>query len=273
MSNVISKSILDSVQMFSKSYKSAEPFPHIIIDNFFEPDVAEYLYENFPKMEQMPNIFKEPMSYKGQLSDINGKWPKFKHVFDVLQSDSFRGTVSEISNIPNLISDPILAGGGLHQSPKSGFLDLHVDANYHPLNKGMHRRVNIIIYLNKSWERTWGGNLELWDDIGEKPGKIVASVEPKFNRAAIFSTTRTSWHGVSSVNCPEGESRKSLALYYYTSTRPDAEMYQDSSVIWMGGRSIFKRAWYPLLNFVIRLLKPYAKYIRRNVFDATKNKY
>jgi hypothetical protein len=273
LSKIFSEQALSAIENSAKNYQNnSSPFPHISIDNFFRPEVAEYLYKNFPGMDEMPNIFREPMSYKGQLSDIDGKWPIFSEVFRALQSDEFRGYLSVLTGIPGLLPDKLLAGGGLHQSPKSGFLDIHVDANYHPLDKSLHRRVNIIIYINKNWDSRWGGDLQLWTDDGNKPGLLKSCISPLYNRAAIFSTTRTSWHGVSPVTCPDNQSRKSLALYYYTKTRPLEEQYADSSVIWMSKTNVFKRVLYPVLNFVIKLLKPYAKYIRRNVFDASKEK-
>jgi Rps23 Pro-64 3,4-dihydroxylase Tpa1-like proline 4-hydroxylase len=253
-----------------QEYITNEPFNHVIIDNFFEPDVANYLENNFPKMTEMPTIFKEPMSYKGQLSDIKKYWPKFTKHFNFLQSQGFRDSISDITGISNLLKDDIMAGGGLHQSPKSGFLDIHVDANKHPFNKKLHRRINLIIYLNKHWKDDYGGSIELWSDNKYKPGKIIKSVLPKFNRAVIFATNRTSWHGVEEINCPEGESRKSIALYYYTKSRPENELYEDSSVIWFG-KSRIKKIFYPFLNLLIKTLKPYARYIKRNVFDANKD--
>ena len=270
ISDLINLELLQKIEVIANEYSTLRPFPHIVIDNFLDKNIAEYLHSQFPKMNAMPNIFKEPMSYKGQLSDIDGKWPKFSRIFELLQSNEFRSIVSKITGIKDLVHDPILAGGGLHQSPNSGFLDIHVDANFHPVNKQMHRRVNLIIYVNKSWNSSWGGNLEIWSDLNGKPNKLIHSIEPKFNRAVIFSTSRISWHGVSPVCCPDGESRKSLALYYYTNTRPRSEIYEDSSVIWMSKNSFFKKIFYPLLNYAIKKLKPYAKYIRRNVFDAKK---
>jgi hypothetical protein len=270
IADLINSTTLESIDSLSKSYAISKPFPHVVIDNFLNPDIAEYLSINFPKMEDMPNIFREPMSFKGQLSDINGKWPNFSPIFGCLQSDNFRVLVSKITNIPDLIEDPILAGGGLHQSPNSGFLDIHVDANFHPIDKSMHRRVNLILYVSRNWDSSWGGNLEIWSDSNFKPDELTESIEPKFNRAVIFSTSQVSWHGVTPILCPPGESRKSLALYYYTSSRPDSELYEDSSVIWMSKTNIFKKIFYPTLNLAIKKLKPYAKYIRRNVFDAKK---
>jgi hypothetical protein len=270
MIDIISSHFLKNADSFSREYENANPTPHIVIDNFFNNDVAEYLSSNFPEMSEMASVFKEPMSFKGQLSDIDGKWPKFSQIFSCLQSDDFRSLVSKITNIQNLISDPVLAGGGLHQSPNSGFLDIHVDANFHPFDKALHRRVNLIVYVNKNWSSSWGGDLQIWSDLNSKPNHLIRSIEPKFNRAVIFSTTQKSWHGVNPIKCPQGESRKSLALYYYTNSRPSSELYEDSSVIWMSKTSAIKKVFYPALNFLIKKLKPYARYIRRNVFDAKK---
>jgi hypothetical protein len=265
--------VIGRTDELARAYASAKPYPHIVIDDFLRRDVAEGLFAGFPRIEEMPKIFREPMSYKGQLSDIDARWPSFTEVFAQLQSAPFRAFIGRISGIDGLLADPILAGGGLHQSPRSGFLDLHVDANFHPFDKGLHRRINILIYVERDWQDDWGGQLELWSDRNRKPFELVASVPPRFNRAAIFSTTRTSWHGVTAVACPEGHSRKSLALYYYTPTRPEAEIYQDSSVIWMNRNSLWKRAVYPVMNFAIARLKPYAKYVRRRgAFDAAREK-
>jgi len=277
LADVMDAGVLARADSLGRAYRGARPFPHVVIDNFLHPEIAEDVSRHFPAMEQMPTVFREPMSLKGQLSDIDGKWPRFSPLFDVLQSAEFRGLVGAIAGIPGLLADPMLAGGGLHQSPRSGFLDIHVDANFHPEDKRLHRRVNILIYMNKEWRTEWGGQLELWEDANLKPGRLVASVEPVFNRAVIFSTTRTSWHGVAAIQCPEGLSRRSLALYYYTASRPANELYKDSSVIWMNRSVWWKRAFYPAMNAAIAVLKPYAKRVRTltgrdRMFDAAGRK-
>jgi Rps23 Pro-64 3,4-dihydroxylase Tpa1-like proline 4-hydroxylase len=268
VSELVSQEVLASVPDLAVAYRTASPFRHLVIDNFLFKDVADFLAQQFPKMENMPTVFKEPMSYKGQLSGVHQKWPQFSDIFNCMQSVEFRNLISQISGIQNLIEDPIMAGGGLHLSPRSGFLDIHVDANFHPKNKQLHRRINILIYVTKNWDRAWGGGLQLWSDKKESPDKLVELVEPKFNRAVIFSTTRTSWHGVEPINCPDGVARQSLALYYYTNDRPEEEIYKDTSVIWMNRTVTWKRAIYPLMNFAIATLKPYIK--RKKAFDAAK---
>jgi 2OG-Fe(II) oxygenase superfamily len=271
----VSPSVLGNVPDLARRYRNAQPYPHIVIDGFLQPAIIEHIIGNFPSMEQMPTIFREPMSYKGQLSDIDGKWPRFSGIFAALQSKPFRDLLTEITAIEDLQEDTILAGGGLHQSPKSGFLDIHVDANFHPDNKTLHRRLNILIYANPSWRPQWGGQLQLWSNENNKPKGIQHSIDPMSNRAVIFSTTRTSWHGVTPITCPEDKARRSLALYYYTKTRPGEELYKDSSVIWMNRSIWWKRALYPTMNRGIAILKPYAKRLRHilrrdKFFDASQ---
>jgi hypothetical protein len=80
----------------------------------------------------------------------------------------------------------------------------------------VERRINVLIYLNKDWKDEYGAQLELWDtDMKSR----VKSYVPAFNRCVIFNTTSDSNHGnPQPVNHPDGVSRRSIALYYYTAT-------------------------------------------------------
>ena len=61
-------------------------------------------------------------------------------------------------------------------------------------------------------------------------------VLPIFNRCIIFSTTDFSYHGhPEPLTCPEGRTRRSLALYYYSNGRPAHEINgEDHSTIFRG---------------------------------------
>ena len=77
----------------------------------------------------------------------------------------------------------------------------------------MYQPFNLLLYLNKDWNPQWGGNLELWDPDVVYCGK---SISPKFNRCVLFLTNDKSCHGhPTKLDCPIGESRKSIALYYF----------------------------------------------------------
>ncbi|NEN95926.1 MAG: 2OG-Fe(II) oxygenase, partial [Moorea sp. SIO3I7] len=116
---------------------------------------------------------------------------------------------------------PHFVGGGLHQIEKGGYLKIHADFNRHTKLR-LDRRLNLLIYLNKDWQEDYGGHFEMWDtEMTQSQKKIL----PVFNRCVIFSTTDFSYHGhPEPLTCPEGRTRKSLALYYYSNGRPAEEL-------------------------------------------------
>ena len=97
---------------------------------------------------------------------------------------------------------------------RGGFLNIHADFTVHPHNRNWQRRANILLYLNEDWKPEYGGDLELWSaDMKE----CVEKVSPIANRALIFTTDPTSFHGhPEPMRCPEGVARRSLALYYFS---------------------------------------------------------
>jgi hypothetical protein len=130
----------------------------------------------------------------------------------------------------------------MHQIVRGGKLGVHVDFNKHPHTK-LDRRLNLLIYLNRDWEEEHGGHFELWDTEGKEFRKRVL---PVFNRCVVFSTTEVSYHGhPHPLQCPEGQSRKSLAMYYYSNGRPASEVAARHSTVFLntdGKPSLWKRA-------------------------------
>jgi hypothetical protein len=268
LSDVVNDTHLERRVDLREQFARRKPFSFVVIDDFVKPDVAEMLADEFPPMHEMAKVFREPWVYKGQLSDIEQRQP----IVATFQSEEFREFITSITNVSDLLCDPMLAGSGFHQYPSRGFQDPHVDPNFHPFDKKMHRRVNFLLYLAKDWQARWGGEFEVWDEKDRRPTKRVACFAPQFNRAIVFYSSGRSWHGVSKVSCPEGITRKSLAIAFYTTTRPLSEVYRDSSAIWYSPHSIVKRLTYPLANAGIALLKPHVSLLRRfrrNVFDAS----
>jgi hypothetical protein len=84
----------------------------------------------------------------------------------------------------------------------------------HHHQKNWRRRVNLIVYLNRTWDEAWGGAIELWD---RQMRRCVVRIPPLYNNAVIFNTDEPSYHGFpDALRCPAGVTRRSLALYYYT---------------------------------------------------------
>jgi Rps23 Pro-64 3,4-dihydroxylase Tpa1-like proline 4-hydroxylase len=128
-----------------------------------------------------------------------------------LNSSRFVAFLEGLTGISGLVADPHYRGGGLHQILPGGRLGIHADFNFYPKLK-LYRRLNVIVYLNQNWQESYGGHLELWD---KATLKSVKRVLPTFNRMVVFDTSSKSLHGhPEPLTCPEGRSRKSLALYY-----------------------------------------------------------
>jgi Rps23 Pro-64 3,4-dihydroxylase Tpa1-like proline 4-hydroxylase len=203
-------------------YVAAEPFPHIALDGLFDDDALDDVLREFPSREAMKwrefdSATEKKLGYFHETSTIS------KTVRDFLEAmNSFEMLLwlEALTGIEGLIPDPYFGGGGLHQIEPGGFLKIHADFNVHPKLK-LDRRLNMLVYLNKDWRDEYGGHLELWDrDMSACRKKIL----PIFNRTVIFSTTDTSFHGhPHPLTAPEGMSRKSVSLYYYTAGRPEAE--------------------------------------------------
>ena len=98
---------------------------------------------------------------------------------------------------------------------------MHADFNWHE-RLGLYRRLNVLIYLNRDWDKSWGGGLDLaYMPQGQKKLVTEATIMPDFNKTVIFTTTDSSYHGhPDPMRLPEGRSRNSIALYYYLSKKP-----------------------------------------------------
>lgn len=200
--------------------RTATPFPHVLIDDFLDADFAREVLRSWPSYADAARVGTEFRSinerHKVQVTDSEQFPPALKELNEALASSAFTETASSIFDIPDLLPDSELVGGGLHQTGPRGRLDVHVDFNYLEARK-MHRRLNILIYLNEGWSPEWGGQLELWNrDVSKR----VHSFAPIFNRCVIFETSEISYHGVTEVTCPEDVVRRSFAGYYYTEAAP-----------------------------------------------------
>jgi Rps23 Pro-64 3,4-dihydroxylase Tpa1-like proline 4-hydroxylase len=211
--------------------KNAEPFPHFYIDNFLEVTFADEIYNAFPSFGDAQKIGREFSTVneqkKIQITDAS-KFPSaIAKLNQLLASPEFLEIISDLMGIPNLIADPDLIGGGIHETNTGGRLDVHVDFNFLD-NRKWHRRLNILIYFNKDWKEEYGGFFEIWDkNVRECHGSFA----PIFNRVFVFETSEISFHGVTPLTCPPEIMRKSFAAYYYTKEAPDGWSGQNHDTI------------------------------------------
>lgn len=205
-------------ESLSGSYCFAEPFPHIVLDGFLPEPVIRRAIDHFPR-ERVATETRFDIGYGGQHKrqimpeDCDASARELFHFFN---SRPFLAFVEGLTAIPGLIPDPYFAGGGYHETGPGGKLGIHADFR---LNErlALHRRVNVIVYLNETWDDAWGGKLELWSrDMAAR----VKEIAPIFNRAVVFNTDETSYHGhPEPLACPADTPRRSIALFYYTASR------------------------------------------------------
>ncbi len=216
-------------ERLAESYRTATPFPHVVIDDFLPENVAQGILDEFPSPSDPDWLrWKLRTERKLQTTAEQGIGPFTRQVLNQFNASAMIDFLETLTGIEHLVPDPHYGGGGLHQIERGGFLKVHADFNRHKRLE-LERRLNLLLYLNRDWRDEYGGHLELWD---RGMTKAVDRIAPIFNRCVIFSTTSFAYHGhPEPLTCPEGVTRKSMALYYYSSARPADEIQPEHTTL------------------------------------------
>ena len=223
----LSAPVVENADSYRQVFTSSLPFRHISIDNFLETGFAESLLAEFPSFDR--NLAVNEAGATGGKS-VNTKIreisPAYQELYAFISSGPFLEFMSRISGIPDLLLDPKMFGGGTHENRHGQELDPHIDFNYAEEHH-LHRRLNLIVYLNKDWKTEWGGAIEIHSNPRLPDENQIRAFDPLFNRAVMFETNEISWHGFPRIQLPEAErhrSRKSISIYLYTKERPEGEI-------------------------------------------------
>lgn len=219
----------------AEQYRAAKPFCHIVVDGFLDEAFALALLAEFPAFAESRAVNEAgELGGKAVVERIRSLGHGYRQLDALVRSSEFLLLVSRLTGIPDLLYDPHYFGGGTHDNRDGQDLDVHVDFNRHPI-EAWHRRLNLIVYLNRDWQDAWGGSLELHSDPRSGDDRVT-SVAPLFNRCVLFETTESSWHGFSRIELPKDRqdvSRKSVALYFYSRGRPVEESAENHSTIYV----------------------------------------
>lgn len=227
----------DRIDDLRERFLSAQPYPHIVIDDSFEPDLLARVYDDIP-LPANPAWTRwgggrpeecNPENSKRGISDMSKLPPSVAAVLEGLISPPFIEDLRALTGVSELVTDRTLSGGGLHCSGRGAALRLHADPIRHPSPADFDQAINLILYINPHWSVDYEGELELWSrDCSTQ----VVSIAPLFNRMVVFQADRSTYHGHPRPNrCPEGCWRTSLALYYYVPRQHRVEL-QSNRPLW-----------------------------------------
>ncbi len=219
-------------------YAAAEPFPHAVFENFISEDLIDRVLEEFPspsadiswrQLHSKRDDGSQVQFNKQGMPHLVHLSPTIRQLIWELNSGTFIRALEKLTGIANLIPDPALRGAGLHQILPGGVLGVHADFTQHQDYK-LERRINLLLYLNRDWKDEYEGHLELWStDMSH----CVRRLRPTAGRCVVFNTDATSFHGhPRPLKCPEGSTRKSIALYYYTLGREDKSVEPTKRTDW-----------------------------------------
>jgi hypothetical protein len=197
---------LDSLRT---KYLSAQPFPHLIIDDFCDVEKLQNAYSAIPELQNKSRDYAfannkfEKSNYKVICTELD-------ELYTDLSSERFNKILSFIT-AKTIFVDPKNHGGGLHQGKKNSFLDMHLDFNYHPMHNNWYRELNLLLYLNKDWKPEYKGGLKIKDLRTNEESEI----DVPFNRMIIQQCAPYTLHGYDMTHFPEGIYRTSIATYAY----------------------------------------------------------
>lgn len=207
---MINFEVLESnLEKLRTQYLTAQPFPYLILDNFCEEEKLNRAYSSIPELDNKSRDYAfannkfEKSNYKVLSSEL-------EELYNDLASERFNKILSYIT-AKKVFVDPKNHGGGLHQGKKNSFLDMHLDFNYHPINKNWYRELNLLLYLNKDWKPEYKGHLKIQDLRTDEQTEF----EVPFNRMIIQQCAPYTLHGYDMTSFPDGKYRTSIATYAY----------------------------------------------------------
>jgi hypothetical protein len=201
---------IDRGDELAEEFRTASPFPVLVIDGFLDETAADAVLAEFPPPDAMPKSRDYMFGDKHELSSVAEQGPASRALYDALMGEPFQAFLGVLTGKP-LFVDPAFHGGGFHQSGDGGYLDTHVDFNLHPLHTDWLRTLNVLLYLNRDWQPEYDGRLLIKACVEDEP----RGIEPIFNRGVIMVSDERAFHGFKKMTLPPGVTRKSIATYAY----------------------------------------------------------
>lgn len=148
-----------TIDRLRASFTGRQPYGYAEVGGLFDRTrligIEQEITQHISDVPAEKNIYASFRKHK--LSKLDEMPERTRAFVKYLNSQEFLSVLETISGIHGLHADPDLRGG-IHAIGRGGFLKLHTDFNWHS-KLAMHRRLNLLVYLNEHWERGWQGGL------------------------------------------------------------------------------------------------------------------
>ena len=176
------------ISKLEKRFKAAQPFPHVVIENFMADNSHKQLLSAL-KSEKFSRKDMDLFSFSQTGNLFHSKNQVVKGAVEAFSSPRFSSPISAISGI-KLRAGAVDVSGALYE--KTDYLLCHDD-------RLEGRKIAFILYLSKSFTQADGGALVFLSSKGNHPGKKLIAYPPLENSLMIFEVSRKSWHEVEEV--------------------------------------------------------------------------
>jgi len=206
---------LPPAETAAESYRSAKPYPHLVVDGFFKPEIFRSLQQELvPGKANFRQVFTDEFQKNKTISTGDAVPPLISLLAAKFAAPQMLRYLERVTGLKRLIPDPYYNTdyGYYHIVGSGGVLGSHVDHSRHNTLNVPHV-LNIVVYLTDNWDPRDGGALCLYDGTGRD---IVTRVTCDANRAVIFACTPAAFHGVEPITETSGRRRHSLYFAYYS---------------------------------------------------------
>ncbi len=110
----------DIVRTQTASYRSADPFPHVVLDGVFDQGILRDVLTEFDAMDRAPwHHTERDTERKYSSDDFRNFGSSTRAFFTQLNASPFMAFLEKLTGTAGLIPDPHLRGGGLQESGKA----------------------------------------------------------------------------------------------------------------------------------------------------------
>ena len=206
---------LPDAEQHAQAYLHAQPYPHLVVTDFFKPAVMQLLSRELVADEvNFDVVFTDDFQKKKTISTGDAVPPLISLLAAKFAAPAMLRYLEKLTGLRRLVPDPYYNTdyGYYHIVGSGGVLGSHVDHSRHS-SLNIPHVLNVVVYLTQDWQEKDGGTLCLFDKTGKE---VVARIPSYCNHAAIFACTPTSYHGVEPVAADSQRRRHSIYFAYYS---------------------------------------------------------